>query len=74
MRGTTYNDIADTCGVAKCRFFDGLARLMEDATLRRALAHGARATAAGRGWDAIYDRLLDDYQMVITRRRGARAA
>ena len=53
---------------------EGLARLMEDAALRRALSHGALATAAARGWDAIYDRLLGDYQMVITRRREARAA
>ncbi len=53
---------------------EGLGRLLDDAALRRALSHGALVTAASRGWDVIYDRLLQDYEMVIARRRGARAA
>jgi glycosyltransferase involved in cell wall biosynthesis len=53
---------------------EGVGRLMDDGALRRQLADGARATAAARGWDAIYDRLLEDYAQVIARRRGARAA
>lgn len=42
-----------------------LARLLEDAALRRRLGAAARATAEGRQWGAIYDQLLDDYRAAI---------
>ena len=48
---------------------DGLRLLLRDGELRRQLAGGALATAAGRGWDAIYDQLLTDYAWVASRRR-----
>jgi glycosyltransferase involved in cell wall biosynthesis len=47
---------------------DGLRQLLADADLRRRLAEGGLATAAGRRWDVIYDRLLDDYAWVAQRR------
>jgi glycosyltransferase involved in cell wall biosynthesis len=46
-------------------FAEQLARLIADEPLRRALAAGARATALSRDWDAVFDRLLDDYQATI---------
>lgn len=41
---------------------EGLARLLEDAALRRRLAEGALRTARERSWDEVYDRLLQDYR------------
>jgi glycosyltransferase involved in cell wall biosynthesis len=52
----------------------GLRRLIEDATLRRRLSEGALRTAGERGWDEVYDRLLDDYRDAIENRRMVRAA
>lgn len=48
---------------------EGLRRLLEDEGLRRRLGAGGLATAAGRGWDAIYDQLLADYAAVAAKRR-----
>jgi hypothetical protein len=33
--------------------------------LRRRLSEGALLTAQERGWDEVYDRLLEDYQDTI---------
>jgi phosphatidylinositol alpha 1,6-mannosyltransferase len=52
----------------------GLRRLMEDQALRRKLSDGALRTARGRGWDAVYEQLLADYQDAIESRRLIRAA
>jgi len=41
---------------------DGLGRLLADESLRRRLAEGALRTAAERGWERVYDRLLGDYR------------
>jgi phosphatidylinositol alpha 1,6-mannosyltransferase len=46
----------------------GLRRLLADTALRRRLADGAIATARMRGWDEVYDRLLEDYREVASRR------
>jgi glycosyltransferase involved in cell wall biosynthesis len=43
----------------------GLRRLLQDAGLRRRLSEGALRTAQERGWDEVYDRLLEDYQDAI---------
>jgi phosphatidylinositol alpha 1,6-mannosyltransferase len=43
----------------------GLRRLLHDPALRRRLAQGGLATAAERGWDQVYDRLLQDYREAI---------
>jgi phosphatidylinositol alpha 1,6-mannosyltransferase len=50
-----------------------LGRLITDAGLRRHISEGARQTALGRRWDAIYDQLLDDYAETIADRRQALA-
>lgn len=42
-----------------------LARLADDVTFRHRLGEGARATALGRGWDAIYDGLIEEYRATI---------
>jgi phosphatidylinositol alpha 1,6-mannosyltransferase len=47
---------------------DGLRRLLADAALRRRLAEGAIATARARGWDEVYERLLEDYRDAAGRR------
>ncbi len=52
----------------------GLRRLMHDPVLRHRLAQGGLATAATRGWDGVYDQLLDDYQDAIENRRMIQAA
>jgi glycosyltransferase involved in cell wall biosynthesis len=52
----------------------GLRRLIEDPTLRRRLSEGALQTAGERGWDEVYDRLLDDYRDAVQSRRMVRAA
>jgi phosphatidylinositol alpha 1,6-mannosyltransferase len=41
---------------------EGLRRLLVDAALRRRIAEGALATARARGWEEVYDRLLEDYR------------
>ncbi len=48
---------------------EGLRRLLEDPGLRRRLSAGALRTASERGWDEVYDRLLEDYQSAIDARR-----
>jgi glycosyltransferase involved in cell wall biosynthesis len=53
---------------------EGLHRLLEDPALRRHLSEGALKTARDRGWDPVYDRLLDDYRDAIESRRLIQAA
>jgi phosphatidylinositol alpha 1,6-mannosyltransferase len=53
---------------------DGLHRLMKDPMLRRRLSEGALQTARERGWDAVYDQLLEDYRDAIECRRMIQAA
>jgi glycosyltransferase involved in cell wall biosynthesis len=52
----------------------GLRRLMNDAALRQRLIQGGLATAAERGWDEVYDRLLSDYRQAVENRRLIQAA
>jgi glycosyltransferase involved in cell wall biosynthesis len=52
----------------------GLDRLLGDAALRRRLAAAALRTAAERRWDAIDDRLIEDYRRVAGRKSLVRAA
>jgi len=52
----------------------GLRRLMNDGELCQRLSQGGLATAAERGWDQVYDRLLDDYREAIENRRLIQAA
>ena len=51
-----------------------LGRAIAEPALRRQIGEGARQTALGRRWDAIYDQLLDDYAETIADRRLRRAA
>jgi len=53
---------------------EGLHRLMRDSALRRRLSDGALQTARERGWDAVYDQLLEDYRDAIEARRLIQAA
>jgi glycosyltransferase involved in cell wall biosynthesis len=53
---------------------EGLARLLEDAALRRRLADGALRTARERSWDEVYDRLLEDYGDAVRAAEVSRAA
>ncbi len=53
---------------------EGLDRLMHDPVLRARLAAGARATAEGRPWDRIHDRLIEDYRRAAATRLRIRAA
>ena len=55
-------------------FAHQLERLMGDATLRRALSVGARATALTRRWDAIHDELVGEYAAAIATPNRADAA
>lgn len=52
----------------------GLRRLLKDGDLRQRLSQGGLATAAERGWDEVYDRLLGDYREAIDNRRLIQAA
>jgi glycosyltransferase involved in cell wall biosynthesis len=52
----------------------GLRRLLTDAALRQRLRAGALATARARDWGAVYDRLLEDYQLAIDAKRATEAA
>jgi len=52
----------------------GLDGLMKDPSLRRRLSDGALQTARQRGWDGVYDRLLEDYREAIESRRLIQAA
>ena len=52
----------------------GLRRLMHDPSLRRRLAEGGLSTAAERGWDRVYEDLLEDYRAAIENRAMIRAA
>lgn len=53
---------------------EGLRRLMEDAALRRTLSDGALRTARERGWNEVYDKLVEDYRDAIESRRLIQAA
>ncbi len=53
---------------------EGLDRLMHDRALRARLAAGGRATADGRPWDRIHDRLIEDYRRAAATRLRTRAA
>jgi phosphatidylinositol alpha 1,6-mannosyltransferase len=53
---------------------EGLGTLMSDPGLRHHLSAGALRTASERGWDDVYDRLLEDYAEAIESRRLVRAA
>ena len=44
---------------------EGLNRLIEDRSLRQTLSAGGLREAAERGWDQVYDQLLDDYREAI---------
>jgi phosphatidylinositol alpha 1,6-mannosyltransferase len=52
----------------------GLRRLIRDSSLRQRLAQGGLATAAERGWDQVYDQLLEDYHAAIENRGMVQAA
>lgn len=52
----------------------GLRRLIHDPALRRSLVNGALQTARERGWDDVYDGLIEDYQDAIDSGRVVRAA
>src|SRR3954471_21397146 len=52
----------------------GLRRLLHDSALRHRLAQGGLASAAERGWDQVYDRLLQDYREAIENRGMIQAA
>jgi glycosyltransferase involved in cell wall biosynthesis len=52
----------------------GLRRLLGDSALRRQLAAGGLATAVERGWDQVYDELLEDYRAAIENRGMVQAA
>ncbi|MEO8200202.1 MAG: glycosyltransferase family 1 protein [Gemmatimonadota bacterium] len=41
---------------------EGLNRLLNDSDLRRVLSNGARRTACDRGWDLVFDSLLNEYR------------
>lgn len=45
-------------------FAEGLATLLENRQIRSSLAAGARSTAMQRSWNAVFDRLIDDYRRV----------
>jgi glycosyltransferase involved in cell wall biosynthesis len=46
-------------------FANAMVRLVEDDTLRRRLARGARVTAEGLSWESEMDRLDESYREVI---------
>jgi glycosyltransferase involved in cell wall biosynthesis len=50
---------------------EALARLVDDAELRRRLGDGALRAATARRWDTIYDQLELDYRTVIAAKRRA---
>jgi glycosyltransferase involved in cell wall biosynthesis len=52
----------------------GLRRLIHDSALRHSLTEGSLQTARERGWDEVYDRLIQDYQDTIESRRMIQAA
>jgi phosphatidylinositol alpha 1,6-mannosyltransferase len=53
---------------------DGLRRLLTDQALRQRLSAGALGTARARDWDAVYDRLLEDYRQTVAAKGETRAA
>jgi glycosyltransferase involved in cell wall biosynthesis len=52
----------------------GLRRLLPDSALRARLAQGGLATAQERGWDQVYEQLLQDYGEAIENRGMIQAA
>ena len=52
----------------------GLRRLLQDAALRASLVEGGLQTARERGWDQVYDQLLEDYREVVESKRLIQAA
>ena len=44
---------------------EGMVRLMEERELRQRLSAGALRAAAERGWDQVYDQLLEDYRDTV---------
>jgi phosphatidylinositol alpha 1,6-mannosyltransferase len=52
----------------------GLRRLIHDSALRHSLTEGSLQTARERGWDEVYDQLIQDYQDTIESRRMIQAA
>lgn len=54
-------------GEPPARFAEALVRLVDDAALRRDLAHTARAYAETQTWDAIMGGLRDRYRAVVER-------
>jgi phosphatidylinositol alpha 1,6-mannosyltransferase len=53
---------------------EGLSRLLADPGLRRRVSQGALRTARGRDWNAVYDRLIEQYRDAIERKGQTRAA
>jgi glycosyltransferase involved in cell wall biosynthesis len=52
----------------------GLRRLLQDCSLRQRLTQGGLATAAERGWEQVYEELLEDYRAAIENRGMIQAA
>lgn len=46
-------------------FRDGIDRLIENPTIRKQLAHQARAFAKSKSWDRVFDSLIETYKTVI---------
>jgi phosphatidylinositol alpha 1,6-mannosyltransferase len=53
---------------------EGLRRLLADQALRQRLSAGALRTARARDWDAVYDRLVEDYRQAVAAKADTRAA
>jgi glycosyltransferase involved in cell wall biosynthesis len=53
---------------------EGLSRLLADAALRRRVSQGALRAARARGWDAVYERLIQQYRDAAERKGETRAA
>jgi glycosyltransferase involved in cell wall biosynthesis len=53
---------------------EGLGRLLADPALRRRIAQGALRTAQARDWNAVYERLIEQYRDAIERKGQTRAA
>jgi len=53
---------------------EGLSRLLADAALRRRVSQGALRTARARDWNAVYERLIEQYRDAVERKGETRAA